>query len=308
MTKFTNESMHEILNFMQDSLKNSDKVNTEVLNPSISKDLYCGEVLTLDDEYIYRSFKVWSDLSEILFCKMYVLSINDKTIVLEFEKINKENSFHKQQLINPNDKYGIESTFFRINKNEEPTFLDTYISALKSVKIQDKKNVLNLGINKADEFEVINNLLQKEEIEKINFYGIDFSSSAIQYSKNRFKAENFNFYCHDINKLEQLDLPKADLLISVGTLQSSSLNFKVLFMDLIQNYLSDKGSVILGFPNCRWMDGEVIFGAKAKNYSYSEQSVLYNDVIFCKKYLQQKKYRVTLRGKNYLFLTATSIK
>ena len=108
--------------------------------------------------------------------------------------------------------------------------------------------------------------------------------------------------------MAELNLKKADLLISIGTLQSSGLNFKLLFMDLIQNYLEDKGSVILGFPNCRWIDGESIYGAKAANYSYSEQSVLYKDVYFCKKYLQQKKYRVTLTGKNYLFLTATSIK
>ena len=47
---------------------------------------------------------------------------------------------------------------------------------------------------------------------------------------------------------------------------------------LIQNYLEDKGSIILGFPNCRWINGEMIYGAKAANYSYSEQSVLYKDV------------------------------
>lgn len=79
-------------------------------------------------------------------------------------------------------------------------------------------------------------------------------------------------------------------------------------MSLVQNYLEDKGSVILGFPNCRWIDGEMIYGAKAPNYVYSELSILFNDVIFCKKYLQQKKYRVTITGKDYIFLTATSIK
>ena len=183
-----------------------------------------------------------------------------------------------------------------------------YLNALINVKIEEKKEILNLGINKADEFEVIKNLLDEETLNQMNLVGIDYSSSAIEFSKKRFPSENFTFFNHDINKLEQLNLKKADLIISIGTLQSSGLNFKLLFMDLIQNYLQDKGSIILGFPNCRWINGEMIYGAKAANYSYSEQSVLYKDVYFCKKYLQQKKYRVTLTGKNYLFLTATSIK
>ena len=66
--------------------------------------------------------------------------------------------------------------------------------------------------------------------------------------------------------------------------------------------------MILGFPNCRWIDGEMIYGAKAKNYAFPEMSLLYKDVHFCKKYLQQKKFRVTVTGKNYIFLTATSIR
>ncbi|MBP6714629.1 MAG: methyltransferase domain-containing protein, partial [Aliarcobacter sp.] len=205
-------------------------------------------------------------------------------------------------------KYGENSTFFRINKNEEPSFLYAYSNALKNVKIEEKRNILNLGINKADEFDVIKKLVDEETLNQMNLVGIDYSKSAIEYSKTKFSEDNFVFYNHDINKLDELNLKKADLLISIGTLQSSSLNFKLLFMDLIQNYLEDKGSIILGFPNCRWINGEMIYGAKAANYSYSEQSVLYKDVYFCKKYLQQKKYRVTLTGKNYLFLTATSIK
>jgi hypothetical protein len=79
-------------------------------------------------------------------------------------------------------------------------------------------------------------------------------------------------------------------------------------MDIIQNYLEKDGALIMGFPNCRWYDGQMIYGASAPNYNFSEMSILYNDVIFCKKYLQQKKFRVTLTGKEYIFLTATSIR
>ena len=78
-------------------------------------------------------------------------------------------------------------------------------------------------------------------------------------------------------------------------------------MSLVQKYLTPNGAFILGFPNSRWIDNELIYGAKAPNYPYSEMSLLFNDVIFAKKYLQQKKFRVTITGREYIFLTATKI-
>ena len=309
MKKIINEEMFEIIQYLENELKNNNEISIEVLNPNVKDDIYAGEKLKIENnKFIYRSYKSWSDLAEILFCKMLVIHLYENTVILKFQKLNKLDSFHNDLNDEKNEKYGENSTFFRINKNEEPVFVYTYLNALKNVKIEEKRNILNLGINKADEFEVIKKLVDEKILNEMNLVGIDYSKSAIEYSKNRFPDENFTFYNHDINRLNELDLKKADLLISIGTLQSSGLNFKLLFMDLIQNYLEDKGSVILGFPNCRWINGEMIYGAKAANYSYSEQSVLYKDVYFCKKYLQQKKYRVTLTGKNYLFLTATSIK
>ena len=309
MKKFINEEMFEIIQYLGNELKTDNEISIEVLNPNIKDNVYAGEKIKIEDkEFIYRSYKSWSDLAEILFCKMLVIHLYENTVILKFQKLNKLDSFHNDLNDEKNEKYGENSTFFRINKNEEPSFLYAYSNALKNVKIEEKRNILNLGINKADEFDVIKKLVDEETLNQMNLVGIDYSKSAIEYSKTKFSEDNFVFYNHDINKLDALNLKKADLLISIGTLQSSSLNFKLLFMDLIQNYLEDKGSIILGFPNCRWINGEMIYGAKAANYSYSEQSVLYKDVYFCKKYLQQKKYRVTLTGKNYLFLTATSIK
>lgn len=310
MKKFTNESMYEISTYFEDEFLENNEVSIEVLNPDFGIQNYNGAKLKLDDtEYLYRSYKAWNDLAELMLCKMQTpLIASMNTVLLKFKKINSNNSFHNTQYDKENEKYGEESEFFKINKNEEPAFLHYYKQALINAKVQNKKSILNLGINKADEFDIISKLLSKEDFESTNFVGVDFSNTAIEYSKKRFDLENFKFYNHDINKLNDLGLKKFDLIISIGTLQSTSLNFKEIFMSLIQNYLDDKGAIILGFPNCRWLDTQMIYGAKAPNYSFSEQSILYKDVYFCKKYLQQKKYRVTLTGKNYLFLTATSIK
>ena len=129
----------------------------------------------------------------------------------------------------------------------------------------------------------------------------------LDYAKKRFPKENVKFYKQDINALKALNLEKSDLIISIGTLQSPSINYKLFLMSLVQEHLTVNGAFILGFPNSRWIDNELIYGAKAPNYPYSEMSLLYNDVIFAKKYLQQKKFRVTITGREYIFLTATRI-
>jgi hypothetical protein len=51
----------------------------------------------------------------------------------------------------------------------------------------------------------------------------------------------------------------------------------------------------------------MIYGTKAPNYSFSELSLVLKDIHFCKKYLQQKKYRAVVTGKDYLFLSARKI-
>ena len=124
----------------------------------------------------------------------------------------------------------------------------------------------------------------------MEFVGIDYSASAIHQAREKFATcPNIRFFAHDINDLASLDLGRFDLIISIGTLQSSNLEFNPLFMSLVQNYLKKEGAMIVGFPNCRWMDAEMIYGAKAKHYAFSEMSNIYKDALICKKYLQQKK-------------------
>ncbi|PHR58504.1 MAG: methyltransferase [Arcobacter sp.] len=304
---FTNESMLSISTILQEELSKRDKVSFSILNPDYAQEVHAGTQISLEDKtYIYRGYKAWMDLCELLFCRMLTpTKINEHLVSLCFEKLNIEQSFHKTKA--GNEKYGVESSFFQIHKNEEPAFLLPYKHALKNVKIQDRKRVLDLGVNSGDEFALIKELLKKEEYEKIELTGIDYSASAIAYAQDRFREKNVSFIEHDINTLDELNLGKFDLIISIGTFQSPNIDFKPFFMSLVQNYLNKGGAIILGFPNCRWMGGEMIYGAKVPNYAYSEMGMLYSDAIYCKKYLQQKKFRVTLTGKNYVFLTATKI-
>ena len=293
MKEFINEPLLEISTWIDIELNNTELLSFLVANPDLENN---------------RSFKSWVSLAELNFCKLLTpIQVNENFIQLTFKKLNQKNSFHSSNINKREEKYGIDSIFFNINKNEEPTFLHAYKKALEAVKIETRKEVLNLGINKGDEFELIQQLIDSNTFDNINFVGIDHSQSALAYAKKRFPKKNVQFFQQEINAIKELKLKKSDLIISIGTLQSPSINYKPFLMSLVQEHLTHDGAFILGFPNSRWIDGELIYGAKAPNYSYSEMSLLYNDVIFAKKYLQQKKFRVTITGREYIFLTATKI-
>ena len=301
----------KIIEILQDKLA---KLNAKeiaafrVPNPDLFSSTYNGNSITIDNEQtIYRSYKTWMDLSQLLYCKMLTPQIIDENYVLmRYEKLNEDSSFHKT-ITDKEDKYGLDSIFSQIHKNEEAAFIFYYLQALKNVQVDKRLRILNLGVNSGDEFEAI--LEYAQNFEALELVGLDYCQSALNAAKEKFKrSENVTFYKHDINELNSLNLGTFDLIISIGTLQSSNLEFNKLLMFIVQNQLKKDGAMILGFPNCRWIDGEMIYGARVKNYNFSEMGLLYKDVVFSKKYLQQKQFRVTITGKDYIFLTATSIR
>ena len=304
---FTNETMLAIVSTIKEQLTNNSEVQFEVLNPDLYSGSYAGKEVTLNGKtYLYRSLRSWMDMATILNCRMLTPTIDsEESITLRFQKLETD-SFHQETPDDKSEKYGTTSRFSDINKNEEPAFLSAYRQALDVAKVESKKRVLNLGVNRGDEFALIQELLPQETFENIEFVGIDHSLTAIEEAQNRFESPNMHFYSHDINALSELDLGTFDLIISIGTLQSPGINYKPFLMDLIKNYLREDGAIILGFPNSRWIDGEMIYGAKMRNYRESDLSLLLSDIDYAKRYLQQKKFTLRISGKEYIFLTAVA--
>jgi len=289
MNKFINTNMMDIFDILSSEIKNTN----------------IGEIVQFQIKEEGVDYKIWLDLSHLLFCKMLTPIVDGIMLTMRFKKLNIAESFHNDDTT-IESKYGVTSTFATIDKNNQPAFLVHYLKALKNVKVDTRIRILNLGVNSGEEFEVLKNY--SKNFENLELVGIDYCSSAIEEAKKNFNDENISFLVGDINDLESLNLGTFDLIISIGTLQSTNLDFNKVFMNIVQNYLKKDGSMILGFPNCRWIDGEMIYGGMVKNYNFSELSLVFKDVNYCKKYLQQKKFRVTITGKDYIFLTATSIR
>jgi len=93
-----------------------------------------------------------------------------------------------------------------------------------------------------------------------------------------------------------------DLVLSIGTLQSPA--------STIERSCAASSSITsrhrrrdLRFPNCRYLDGELQFGARTKNLRQPELGLVVKDVAFYRKYLQQHHRRVFVTGKHYLLVT-----
>lgn len=305
MIHFTTETMIQIMADLKSQLATEGSVSFAVLDPDLCQGRYAGETLEVEGRmYRCHSYKSWSDLAELLKCRMMTpKQLAGPLIELTFRALREQESFHTAATSAKEEKYGTDSPFYTIQKNEEPSFIHAYHEALKLADIASRQRVLNLGVNRADEFEVIQTVVGDEAFNGMELTGIDHSQSAIEAAQERFPKHTF--FAHDINEIDTLQLQPFDLIISIGTLQSPGINFKPFFNHLIQHYLKKEGAVILGFPNCRWVDGEMLYGAKMKNYSEPDLSLLIKDIHYCKKYLQQKRFNVRIGGKNYLFLTAT---
>ncbi len=307
MHRFTTHPMSTILPLLRAELAHTDKISFAVPDPDRSMGCPAGSPLTLGKALCFgRSYRAWFNLAELLNCRMGTpRALGDGWVELTFHALDQERTFHRQGG-DPKERYGRDSHFYALRKGEEPSFLYWFQHALERVGVTQKKRILDLGVHRGDELEVIQQIRQKEV--PLSFVGIDHSSTAIQDARKRFDGvPGIEFYNRDINDIDELSLGRFDLILSIGTFQSPSLRFKPLLMKLVKEYLTPDGAMVLGFPNCRWIDGEMVYGAKAPHNAYPELSLLLNDVGFCWRYLQQHRFRVTVTGKEYLFLAATPL-
>jgi hypothetical protein len=304
---FTDHSLYAIYSRLKFELSGpsvSDIIEFEVIDPDISNE-FSGTVISIQGQkYIYRPFKVWVDLAEVLHCKIHTpKQLKNNRILIRYSPLNISKSWHNHSGVHITEKYGVDSDFSKIFKFEEPYFLNDYIRAINEIPVKKEMMVLNLGINRGDEFKIFAEVFS-EISSMIKFTGIDHCPSAIKKAEKSFPGNNYKFINDDISKIDSLNLPKQDIVISIGTLQSPDIDGKEIFRYVIQNILSREGSIILGFPNSRYIDCEVVYGAKTKNYAESNLNLLIKDISFFKKYLQQHGFKVLTFGKYYVFLVA----
>jgi hypothetical protein len=304
---FHEEPLFQIFSVLRDrieTVKVNETIEFEVIDPDVSNEFSGTLISVAGEKYVYRPFKVWVDLAEILHCKMLTpKTLTGSRILIRYKILDMSRSWHNHSGIDITERYGCGSEFSKIFKFEEPYFLNDFLRSLNMAGVKEGMKILDLGINRGDEFKIFNEFFRHAS-EKIIFTGIDHCASAIKQAKSDLKSDNYIFYDNDLSDIASLNLPKQDIIISIGTLQSPEFDGSAVFRYLVQNLLNEEGSIILGFPNSRYIDCEVVYGAKTKNYAESNLNLLIKDISSHKRYLQQHKFKTVTFGKYYIFLVA----
>ncbi len=308
MKRYDTQDMFEILRELTEWSQDAAPAETRsivVPHPDLKGDGWEGHIAEVDGRRVRcRGLRCWVDAAEAVGCRLLMPTAIDDTLArLTFQKLD-TSSWHDAPVPDSQEKYGVRSPFFSLDKREEPAYLTAFLRAFGWARAEGRSRILDLGVNSGDEIALFARYVTEDRFPETAIVGVDHCPSAIAEGRRRFPRPNVAFHLSDINRLDELGLGRFDLTISVGTLQSPGVDDKAVLMSLVKSHAMEESAIILGFPNCRYVSGEVVFGAKVRNYKEPELSLLLKDLHFAKRYLQQHRFKVTVFGKHYLFIAA----
>jgi SAM-dependent methyltransferase len=284
----------------------------QVLDPDRGRGRYPGEPVEVDGvAYVHRPLRLWVELAERIGLRLLTpRPAAPPLIELRFEVTpfvpsgaRPKGARSRGTRTDVTEKYGVDSDFARISKLEEPAFVIDFAEALARVPLPPAPRVLDLGVNRGDELALMRAV--DPRLAGARFTGVDHSASALARARARFP--DAALIEADLGAIAALDLGEHDLVVCIGTLQSPGIDDRELLRHVVQRRLAPGGSLILGFPNCRYLDGEVQHGTRMVNFREPELGLLVKDIAFYRKYLQQHRRQVHVTGSRYLLVTAIPI-
>jgi SAM-dependent methyltransferase len=302
---FRGEPLLDILGFVEGELAaGAAALAFRVLDPDLGRGRYAGELVEhAGAAHVHRPLRVWVDLAERLGLRLLTPRADpaDPGLVrLCFERLDRRNRWDAEPAASADaaapERYGAASAYARIAKLEEPGFVIDLADALGRARLAPGARVLDLGVNTGDELALI-----ARAAPGIELVGIDHSGSALAVARARFPR--FRFVEADLAALATLELGAFDLVISLNTLQSPGVDDREVLRRIVQHHLAPAGAVVLGLPNARYVDGELEYGARMKNFRQPELGLLIKDVAFYRKYLQQHGRQVFVTGKHTVLVT-----
>jgi SAM-dependent methyltransferase len=303
---FRGEPLLAILAYVESQLAaGAELIALRALDPDRGRGCYAGELVELDGvDHVHRPLRVWLDLAERLGLRLLTPRSDGALIELRFERLDPRRRWQDDRdaadATRPAiERYGRGSGYARIAKLEDPGFVIDLGEAVARARLGRRPRVLDLGVNTGDELAVVARVAPGCEV-----VGVDHSGSALAVARTRYPG--FTFVEADLGALATLGLGEFDLVISLNTLQSPGIDDRALLRQLVQHQLAPRGAVILGLPNARYLDGELAYGARMKNFRQPELGLLIKDVAFYRKYLQQHDRQVFVTGKHTILVTGVA--
>ncbi|GAA4018731.1 class I SAM-dependent methyltransferase [Deinococcus rubellus] len=291
MFTFGPEPLSEVLPRLRAALLETGEVRFSVPDPDAGAGLYAGEVGAAGR---HRSYPVWLDVADVLGARMLTPG------VLEGGRI--ELTLQRLPPALRGGGYGAESEFQRVDKLEDPWFLHGFTEALQRAWLKVGAQILSVGVGAGRELDALALAYPGREFEVT---GIDLDESALGLARERHPA--WTFQAGNVNALGP-DLGRFDLIVALSVLQSRGVNLDVALRGLMKQHLKPGGSLIVGFPNCRYTGGELRYGARMLNFRDPDLSLLMADVALVRRHLHKHGFKVYVTGKYEVLVTGVPLR
>lgn len=306
--RFTDEPLFDVqraLALAVEATAPGGRVQFEALDPDACEPRFDGELVEVAGQRCrYRSLAAWVALAEALGASLGLPERGAPPFArFTLRKLDLSASWHRTGLpAGHPEKYGAGSEFARTDKFEDPAFLKAWLDALAFLRLPEGARVLSIGCASGGALGLFGRLYRPEALAGMRLVGVDHSASAIATARARYPQPAFDFRVGDLTDLDALGLGRFDLVIAINVLHSPALPGRTLFRRLVAEHLTPTGGVLLGWPNCRYVDHALMYGAVTRHAAHPEYSVLYSDVAYHRRYLHQHRFRTELTGKNTVLL------
>lgn len=281
--------MHVVLARIRDLLAVHGEARFLVPNPDLGAGLYPGEKTSVGT---HRPYTAWVDLADRLECRFLTPTAHGNFVELRFTPIAPTTRDRSPS------RYGADSDFQRIDKLEDPVFLDDMLEALRRTSPPPRARVLHVGVNGGRELALLDLAFAGHAFDVV---GVDVDESALDVARRRFPQ--YAYRALNVNDLPDKTLGRFDLIVALSILQSPGVDTDRVFRALLRDHLTPGGAVILGFPNARYVGGEVSYGARLVNFRKPDLSLLMKDVALVRRHLQKHGFRVYVTGKYEVLVT-----
>ncbi|WP_241899891.1 methyltransferase domain-containing protein [Deinococcus sp. UR1] len=281
--------MSVILPAVRDQLRAAGEVTFEIPDPDAGLGRYAGEATA---HGTHRPWHTWTDLADLLGAHLLTPDrAGEGRVRLTLRA-------HAPARDPDHAGYGPDGDWARVNKLEDPVFLSTFIEALRRVNPPPGGRVLALGLNAGHELAALPLAFPDRALTVV---GVELDPAAAQAARERWPQATV--HVADVNALPE-GLGRFDLILALSLLQSPGVTQDVLLATLRRHHLTPGGGLILGYPNARYRDGTLSYGARMRNYARPDLSLLTADVTNARRGLQKHDFKVFVTGKYEVLLTA----
>lgn len=301
-------SLDEIEPWLQRRLEADGLARLRIPDPDDGEGLWPGE--PRPDGAPRRDWRAWLDLADAVGARMRtprsLANSDPPALLLTLVRLSDEAELHRART---EVRYRTHGPFARIHKHHQPGFRFPLIGAVRFAGgAAAPRRVLVAGCHRGDELEVLTGATLSIPEDRIT--GLDRDDGALLEARRRFPAARFVKGDLGSDGPLSLDLSldrageRFDLIVIVDVLQSPDLDGPAVLRRLVADHAASPGGLVVGLPASRFRDGEVVWGARTRNFTEVDLSLLIRDLAGHRRYLHQHGYRTRIGGRYDLLLAA----